>query len=273
MEKKKIRLLAVQMESAIGNVDLNIETVKNLISENIEKFGGADFIFLPELWTVGWDCPSFPKSAETLGSSRAVEMLKEIAKKFSVNILGGSFVQKLGNKLYNTCPVINRAGEVVCTYDKNHLYSYNGDTENSYITVGKNPVMVELDGIKFGLTICYDIRFPEIYHAYRKAGADILVNMAAWPKSRKTHWDTLTRARAIENQSYMIALTQTGLLADGVENLGHSLIYDYDGNILSEIEEKEGGIYAEIDLEKMYEFRAKCTMLNDIQDSYEVIKK
>ena len=108
--------------------------------------------------------------------------------------------------------------------------------------------MVELDGIKIGLTICYDIRFPEIYRAYRKAGADILVNMAAWPKSRKIHWDTLTRARAIENQTYMVALTQTGLLADGVENLGHSMIIDYDGNILDEIEEKEGGIYAEINL-------------------------
>lgn len=261
------------MESAIGELDLNIETVRNLISENIEKFGEVDFVFLPELWTVGWDCPSFSASAETIEESKAVRMLKEIAKKFHVNILGGSFVRKDGNNLYNTCPAINRAGEIVTLYDKNHLYSYNGDTENSYITVGKNPIMVELDGLKIGITICYDIRFPEIYRAYRKAGADLLINMAAWPKSRKVHWDTLTRARAIENQSYMVALTQTGLLSDGVENLGHSLVYDYDGNILSEIEEKEGGIYAEIDLDKMHEFRAKCTMLNDIQNSYEVINK
>ena len=102
---------------------------------------------------------------------------------------------------------------------------------------------------------------------------DLLVNMAAWPKSRKVHWDTLTRARAIENQTFMLALTQTGLLADGVENLGHSLIYDYEGKILAEIEEKEGGICAEIDLENMYDFRANCPSINDIQDSYEVIEK
>ena len=71
----------------------------------------------------------------------------------------------------------------------------------------------------------------------------------------------------------MVALTQTGLLADGVENLGHSLIYDYEGKILDEIEEIEGGIYAEVELNQMYNFRANCPSINDIKDSYEVIKK
>ena len=274
MEKKKVvKLLAIQMESAIGNVDLNIETVKNLLRANLGKYPQIDFVFLPELWTVGWDCPSFPDSAETLEDSRAVKMLKGIAKEFEVNILGGSFVRKDGDKLFNSSPVINREGEIVCIYDKNHLYSYNGDTENSYITAGENPVMVELEGVKIGISICYDIRFPEIYRAYRKAGADILVDMAAWPKSRKVHWDTLAAARAIENQSYFVALTQTGLLADGSENLGHSMIIDYNGKILDEIEEVEGGIYAEIVLDKMYEFREKCTILKDIKNSYEVIRK
>lgn len=274
MEKKKVvKLLAIQVESAIGNLDLNVETVENMLRANIEKYGSVDFIFLPELWTVGWDCPSFTASAEALEDSKAVGMLKSIAKEYQVNILGGSFVRKDGNKLFNTCPVVNRNGEVVCLYDKNHLYSYNGDTENSYITVGKNPVMVEIEGVKFGISICYDIRFPEIYRAYKKAGADILVNMAAWPKSRKVHWDTLAMARAIENQSYMVALTQTGLLADGSENLGHSMIIDYNGKILCEIDEIEGGIYTEIDLEKMYEFRDNCNILNDIKSSYEVINK
>ena len=270
---EKIGLLAIQMESAIGDVNLNIETVRNLLIANLNKYENVDFVFLPELWTVGWDCPSFQKSAETIDNSEAVKMLQKTAKEFGVNIIGGSFVEKKGDKLYNTCPVINREGKIICTYNKNHLYSYNGDTENQYITIGRNPVMVELEGVKIGLTICYDIRFPEIYRAYRKAGADILVNMAAWPKSRKIHWDTLTRARAIENQTFMVALTQTGLLADGVENLGHSLIYDYEGKILDEIDEIEGSVYAEIDLTKMYDFRANCPSINDIQDSYEVIKK
>ena len=273
MEKKKIKLLAVQMESALGDIGLNIETVKNLLIANLEKYDDTDFVFLPELWTVGWDCPSIPKCAESIEDAESLRMLKETASKYGVNIIGGSFVRKEGDKLFNTSPVINRHGELVCTYDKNHLFSYLGDTEGDYITPGKNPVVADIEGVKLGLTICYDIRFPEIYRAYRKAGADILVNMAAWPKSRRIHWDTLARARAVENQSYMVALTQTGLLADGSENLGHSMIIDYSGKILSEIEEKEGGIYAEIDLDEMYEFRNQCTVLNDIKDSYEVIIK
>lgn len=273
MEKKKIKLLAIQMESAIGNIDLNIESVRNLLRANLEKYNDADFVFLPEVWTCGWDCISFPSCAETVEQANSLKMLKETAKQFCVNIIGGSFVRKNGDKLFNSCPVIDRTGKLICMYDKVHLFSYYNDTEGDYITSGSNPVMAEVDGVKLGLTICYDIRFPEIYRAYRKAGADILVNMAAWPKSRKIHWDSLTTARAVENQSYFVALTQTGLLADGAENLGHSMIIDYAGNALDEINEMEGAIYAEIDLEKMYEFRDKCTVLKDIKNSYEVIKK
>lgn len=275
MEKKKekIKLLAIQLESAIGDLELNINTVENLLVANLNKFPDSDFVFLPEVWTIGWHCLSFPGSAETLLDSKAVKMLQNVAKNFKVNIIGGSFIEKKENKLFNTCPVINREGEIVCTYNKNHLFSYYGDSEGDYITKGSNPIIVELDNIKLGLSICYDIRFPEIYRAYRKMDADILVNMAAWPKSRKIHWDSLTTARAVENQSYFVALTQTGLLENGSENLGHSMIIDYEGKILDEINELEGAIFAEIDLEKMYEFRNKCTVLKDIKDSYEVIIK
>ena len=270
-KKEKVRLLAVQMESVIGELELNIDTVRNLLIANLEKYEGADFVFLPEVWTVGWHTPAFLKTAESLENSKAVEMLKEIAVKYNANIIGGSFIRKEKDKYYNSCPVINRHGEIVAIYDKNHLFSYYGDNEGDIITKGSNPVMVELEGVKIGLTICFDIRFPEIYREYRKAGADILVNMAAWGKAKKIPWDTMTTSRAIENQTYMVALTQTGMLPDGKENLGHSMIIDYNGNVLDQIEEIEGGIYAEINLPEMYDFREKCTILKDIRDSYEVV--
>lgn len=272
MEKKTINLLAIQIGSIIADKDTNIKKVRNLL-ETLLSQNKADFVFLPEVWTVGWDCPSFVEGAESLNSSFAITMLKSIAKKFAVNIIGGSIIEKKeNNTLANTCPVINRKGELVATYEKNHLFSYYGCNEGDYIKVGKNPVMVELDGVKIGLSICYDIRFPELYRAYRKAGADILVNMAAWGASKQIPWDSMTTSRAVENQSYFVALTQTGDLADGSRNLGHSMIIDFQGNILSEIDNIEGGIYAEIDLGSMYDFRDKCTVLNDIKDSYEVIK-
>jgi len=269
---EKIKLLAVQMESAIADREKNFEKVSALIDKNIKT--GVDIIILPELWTVGWACDRFVECAESLDNSKTVDFLSETAKKYNVNILGGSFVEKArSGKLYNTCPVISRKGDLIATYNKNHLFSYYDDSENTYITEGENPVMVNIEGVKTGLTICYDIRFPEIYRAYRKAGADLLVNMAAWPLSRKIHWDSLSAARAVENQTYMAALTQTGVLPTGAKNLGHSLIYDYSGNILDEIDTIEGCISAEISLSEMYEFREKCTVLKDIHKDYKVLSK
>ena len=277
VEKEKVRLLAIQMESITGDLKLNADAVRNLLIANLEKYNGADFVFLPEVWTVGW-CPHlFQDTAEAIEESVAVKMLSEIASQYNTNIIGGSFISKSDcsgvTRYYNTCPVIDRKGNIVTVYNKNHLFSYYGDNEGDYITKGDNPVMVELDGVKLGLTICYDIRFPEIYRAYRKAGADILVNVAAWGKTKKIPWDSMTTSRAVENQTFMVALTQTGLLYDGKENLGHSMIIDYEGKVMDEIEEVEGGIYAEANLLSMYNFREKCTVLNDIKDSYEVVIK
>ena len=274
MEKKrKITLLAVQMESLIADKEKNILKTNNLLKELLSK-RSADFVFLPEVWTVGWDCPSFYGCAEDINNAESIKMLQSIAKKYKTNIIGGSIIEKKSNgEDSNTCPVINREGNLVCTYEKNHLFSYYGCDEGNFITAGKNPVMVNLDGINIGLSICYDIRFPELYRAYRKAGADLLVNVAAWGANKKIPWDSMTTARAVENQTYFVALTQTGTLKDGTKNLGHSMILDYKGDILSEINESEGGIYAEIDLKEMYDFRSKCTVLNDIKSSYEVMIK
>ena len=274
MEKKKtkINLLAIQMGSEIAQLEANIKKVEMLL-ENCLSRGAVDFVFLPEVWTVGWDCPSFSLNPEAINDAKSLNMLKNIAKKYSVNIIGGSFIEKAANgNVYNTCPVINRVGELVCTYRKNHLFSYYGCAEGDYITAGNNPVLVDLDGVKVGLSICYDIRFPEIYRAYRRAGADVLVNMAAWGANKKIPWDSMTTSRAVENQTYFVALTQTGKIKDG-ENLGHSMILDYKGDILSEIDKIEDGIYATIDLNEMYDFREKCKVLNDIKDSYEVVIK
>ena len=266
---EKIKLLAVQMESVIADKYANFDKINKLLPKSTD----ADILILPELWSVGWACDKFIQCAEPINNSEVVKFLSDLAKKHNINILGGSFVQKKEDKYYNTCPVINRSGELIATYNKNHLFSYYDDSENTYITVGENPVTVDLEGIKIGLSICYDIRFPEIYRAYRKAGADLLVNMAAWPLSRKIHWDSLTCARAVENQTYMVALTQTGTLPTGAKNLGHSLIYDFSGNILDEITTKEGIITSELDIPAMYEFRNKCTVLKDIKPNYEVVNK
>lgn len=256
------------MSSIIGDKWENFAKIADLIEKTFKK--GTDLIILPEVWNVGWKPSEFEDSSEDLEDSETVEFLSELAQQYNVNIIGGSFISKKNYNNYNTCPVINRDGELVATYDKMHLFSYYCCDEGKYITNGESPVLVDIDGVKIGLSICYDIRFPEIYRAYRKAGADLLINMAAWPKSRAAHWEALSKARAIENQCFMVALTQSGLIEKEEYNLGHSRIIDYNGEVLSEIKNGEGAMFAKIEFDEMYKFREKCTILNDICDKYAI---
>lgn len=271
MEKeKKLNISAIQMCSKVGDKKANFEKVSDLILRDITS--ETDVIVLPEVWTVGWSPKHFRESAEKINSSETVNFLSEIAKKYNSWVIGGSFIEKddAGN-YYNTCPVINRSGELICKYSKNHLFSYYGCDEGKFITTGNNPVMVDIEGIKTGLTICYDIRFPEIYRAYRKAGADLFINCAAWGLNKPVPWECMTRCRAVENQTFMVALTQSGYIENGEWNIGHSRIIDFKGESLTEIkDQKEGAMTASLYINEMYEFRDKCTCIKDIKETYEV---
>ncbi len=265
---KSIKISAIQMNAKIGDKKANFDKVSALIKRDIDT---TDVIILPEVWTCGWSPRVFQDSAEDLNNSDTIKFLSRIAKEHNCWIIGGSFITKRDNHFYNTCPVINRDGKVVTTYSKNHLFSYYGCEEGKFVDTGKSPVMVNIDGIKVGLTICYDIRFPEIYRAYRKAGADLFVNCAAWGLSKPVPWECMTRSRAVEEQTYMVALTQSGFIENDEWNIGHSRIIDYKGETISEItNQKEGAMEAVLDFDSMYKFRDKCTCLNDIKETYEV---
>lgn len=265
---KSLKISAIQMNAKIGDKKANFDKVSALIERDIDT---TDVIILPEVWTCGWSPRVFQDSAEDLNDSDTIKFLSRIAKEHNCWIIGGSFITKKNGHFYNTCPVINRDGKVVTTYSKNHLFSYYGCEEGKFVDTGKSPVMVNIDGIKVGLTICYDIRFPEIYRAYRKAGADLFVNCAAWGLSKPIPWECMTRSRAVEEQTYMVALTQSGFIENDEWNIGHSRIIDYKGETISEItNQKEGAMEAILDFDSMYKFRDKCTCLNDIKETYEV---
>lgn len=269
MEEKKLKIQAIQMSSVIGDKHANFEKVKFLIDKFYQE--ETDVIVLPEVWSVGWKPSLFCENAEALSGGETVDFLSNLAKEYDVNIIGGSFITKdeSGN-FYNTCPVFNKSGELVAYYNKMHLFSYYGCDEGKYVSRGAKPVIVDINGVKIGLSICYDIRFPEIYRAYRKSGADLLINMAAWPLGRAIHWESLSRARAVENQSFMLALTQSGLIEGEEYNLGHSRIIGFNGDTVAEIRDGEGVVSAELKFNEMYQFREKCTVLLDIQESYDV---
>ena len=265
---EKIKISAVQMNAEIGNKTANLNKAEKLIRD-IDN--DVDLIVLPEVWTIGWSPVNFRNNAEKIDKSETINFLSEIAKDFNCWIIGGSIIIKNGEDYYNTCPVIDRNGKLIGIYSKNHLFSYYGSDENKYVKVGNSPVMVDIDGIKTGLTICYDIRFPEIFRAYRKSGVDLLVNCAAWGLKKPIPWECMTRCRAVENQTYMVALTQSGYIENGEWNIGHSRIIDYKGETITEIkDQKEGAMTAILEMKPMYEFREKCKCIDDIRKSYEV---
>ena len=263
----KVNISMLQMSSVIGNVEANIEKVNNIISLSL---GQTDVLVLPEVWSCGWLCSEFINTAQNINNSSIIKFLSKIAKKYNVNIIGGSFIEERDGRYYNSCPVINKKGELAAIYSKNHLYSYYGCDEGKYITAGDSPVMVNLDGINYGLTICYDIRFPEIYREYRKSGADVLINCAAWGSKKPIPWEVMTKSRAVENQCFMVALTQCGCIQNDEYNLGESRIIDYKGEELSSIMHVEGITSVDICLDDMYEFRKECTILDDIKENYGV---
>ena len=268
VQKKKINIAMLQMSSVIGDVQANIDKVENLVREYLPS--ESDVLVLPEVWTVGWACTHFRETAQNVESGSVYDFLSNLAKTHNINIIGGSYITEKDGKYYNTCPVFNRQGELVACYSKMHLYSYYGCDEGKYVEHGKSPVMVVLDGVKFGLTICYDIRFPEIYRAYAKLGADVLINCAAWGSKKPIPWEMMTKSRAIENQCYMVALTQTGYIENGEYNLGESRIIDYKGEEIASIKIGEEIVDATLDIDLMYDVREKSPTVQDIRDNYEV---
>ena len=269
MEKEKIiKVSLLQMTSKLGDVESNCDKIKIILENNLKE--ETDVLVLPEVWTVGWACRYFKNSAQEFDNSSVISFLSSIAKKYNMNIIGGSFISKNEDICFNTCPVIGRGGNLIAAYSKMHLYSYYGCDESKYVSVGDAPVMVDIEGVNFGLSICYDIRFPELYRAYRRSGADILVNCAAWGANKPIPWNVMTKSRAVENQCYMLALTQSGHIEGDEYNLGESRIIDYKGDELNSIMNGEGIITSEINLNEMYEFRKKCTILDDVRDNYEV---
>ena len=266
-----IRILVVQLEAVKGDIDKNISKIRNLLSES--KFLSADLIVLPELWTIGWDSPNFNFSSEKLYSSRTYNFLKELALEYKSNIVGGSAVlQKDGENDRNTCLVFNRNGELIATYDKFHLFSHRGQSEGSFLEEGKTPVIVTTDIGNIGLSICYDIRFPELFRLYAFNDADIMVNVAAWPKAFTDEYITLAKARAIENQIYFVTSCLTGKINETFDFSGSSCVIDYKGKVISSLYKEEAILCVDIDIDEMKQYRKQLPILKDTKPKYQMME-
>ena len=241
-----MKVSIAQFKSKLGALDENFSTAERLI----KAARNSDAILLPELWSTGY----YPTPAENfadIDGQRTKTFLSTLAKKFSVNIIGGSTLVNDGGKIFNRCHVANRRGEIVAAYDKAHLFSFAG--EEKVFTAGDKLSTVELDGVTCGLAICYDLRFPEFVRKLAVNGAEILFVPAAWSLRRLTPRRILTKARAIENQMFVAFANSAGI----------SEVVNPLGEVVAEVDTGEQILSAEINLSQRAEVVATMNLLAD----------
>lgn len=254
-----IKIAAIQMTSSC-DLNKNIKTIKNLIKK--VKLNNADAVVLPEYWPLISSNESDKLLiAEEFGNGFLQDNLKKLAIDNNIIIFAGTIPlrSKIKNKINNSLLVFNQNGECIYRYDKMHLFNYNSTEEtfkeSDTIVSGNNIPNFQLNGFKFALGICYDLRFPEFF---RKQGVfDTLILPAAFTfNTGKAHWEVLLRARAIENQCYVVTSAQSGLHPSGRKTYGNTMIIDPWGEILAKMNDKnQGFIIQDIYLKKIKQIR------------------
>lgn len=215
-----------QMDVMTAYPETNRNKVANWTDKIMQQEEKPDTIVLPEMWNTGYALSELAHLADQ-NSEPTKSFLSELAKSYQINIIGGSIGNKKADGFFNTSLVFNRAGELVNEYDKIHLVPMLH--EHQYLTGGQEKAHIfELDGIKMGLIICYDLRFPELSRQLALDGAQVLHIVAQWPDARKEHWTYLQTARAIENQLFVVSSNTVGANVE-TSFAGTSMIIDPQG--------------------------------------------
>lgn len=253
-----MKVSCLQMNMELGNSDKNFFNAKQLISEAMKE--NPDILVLPETWNTGF----FPKESLIESScndgAEVKEQIGSLAKQYGVNIVAGSVSNVRGNKVYNTAFVFNRNGECIAEYDKTHLFTPMG--EDKFYTAGNHLCRFTLDGVRCAVIICYDLRFPELIRTLALSGLDMLFVVSQWPNVRTFHLRTLTTARAIENQMFVVCCNSCGVAGDTVYG-GNSAVINPLGETLALASEKEEIITADCDMDVLSQIRSSIPVFCD----------
>jgi len=260
-----MRVACIQMCSGTDK-SANLTTAARLLSEAAER--GAQLALLPENFTcMGGSDAQKRQLAEHENDSPTLRFLSQQAAQHHLAIIGGALLLHAADeRVRNSCPAFDNTGRLLAIYDKIHLFDmdYEGESycESALIEAGRQPVAVSVEPFRAGLSICYDLRFPELYRAYADDGCNLLCNVAAFTATTgRAHWRPLLQARAIENQSYLLAAAQCGTHPDGRRTWGHSMIIDPWGEILAELGDGEGVIIADLSTTRLQHVRASLPAL------------
>lgn len=268
-----LRVSAVQMNSRDDKAT-NIETALRLIDQAAAE--GARLIALPEVWSFLGSDEGSQAAAEPIPGP-TIELLAERARRHDVYIHAGSIQERREGdpRMFNTTALIDPRGEIIAKYSKIHMFDVVLDgvaayQESATVSPGDEIVTADVDGFTIGLTICYDIRFPELYRILALRGADIIFQPAAFTMTTgKDHWEVLIRARAIENTVYMVSPAQVGSYAEGKWCYGRSLIVNPWGTVLATAPDEETVITVTLDRATLDKVRRQVPSLsNRMPDRY-----
>lgn len=255
------RLSAIQMTSG-ADVNENLASVALFIAQAKEQ--ESQLAVLPEMFPMmGAESPARLKISETFGHGLIQDHISQLAKQYAIWIVAGTIPLKTAdaNKIAAACLVFDNHGNIVARYDKIHLFDVKINDTESYqesttIEAGDQVSVIDTPCGKLGLSVCYDIRFPELYRRMMNLGAEIFSIPAAFTvKTGKAHWELLARSRAVENICYVVGACQVGNHNHSRQTYGHSLIVNPWGDVIQALTSQVGVITADIDLDALQTLR------------------
>lgn len=254
----RMNISVIQLDIAEGVPELNRKRVREMVEKAAAE--KPDVILLPEMWTTGYELSKLTQLCDREGRP-TLDMICESAVKYGINIVAGS-IASMGEdgNIRNTCYVVDRKGNIAAKYEKMHLIGLMG--EDKYMKPGRKCCVFEIEGIKCGVIICYDLRFPELARILVTEGIKVLFVPAEWPAKRLMHWNILLKARAIENQIFIAAANRAGKNEDD-EFAGGSAIIDPWGEVIWQADYKEQIFTSEIQLSKVEEVRSYMNVFSD----------
>jgi len=261
-----IRVAAVQLSSG-SDVERNVDTAIELVREAASR--GATYVQLPEYFNYLGPASGFEAAREPIPGP-TTDRMGDLARSLSITLHLGSLLEAIpdSTRSFNTSVLLGPQGEIIATYRKAHLFdvSVPGQIvhrESDDIAPGEEMVIARAGSMNLGMTICFDVRFPEIYRALSTAGADVLAIPAAFNATTgRAHWEVLVRSRAIENHAYVISAAQVGTTIEGISTYGHSMIVDPWGTVVAEsTDDAAQVVVATLDLNEVDRRRGQIAVL------------
>ncbi len=269
--KKIFKAAVIQMNSGF-DLESNMQQCDVLIGQAVAD--GAKLVVLPENFSLFSAIDFHALAMDDHRQKYLLEFLAKQAQQHQIWLIAGTIpvIASVKGKVFSSCKVFSPNGIIVSSYNKIHLFDVDvADDVKSYreseaVQAGNQWEIVDMDGVRVGLAVCYDLRFPELFRAMSKQGCDLIVLPSAFTYvTGQMHWEPLIRARAIENQCYVLAADQTGVhigrTGNRRETYGHSMVVDYQGKIINVLPEGPGVVVAEIDLQQQSKIRKEMPVL------------